>query len=251
MVREAIISTGMYEDIGEIFHSDFVDELSVNRTSYNFFAFLREKVAADIHNLHPQYWEWIFDEFIDHCFNDHSVVLTDIKYNSINYVHSSQSMPNFVENYHVINTLARRGVTFFHVIRNNILNSIVSEALAKKTGQWSLRPEEKRVSAQIRLDPPRLLYKLNAELEARNNVELALSRLRSVQTFYYSEMFDSGGDFSCEFVNKIEVDIGWWLRKQDSEPGSPVKQGVAGRCDKLRGGPNGARGDKSRMDAER
>ncbi len=206
VIRKAIQGSGEYIDIGEIFHSDFYNyERGTIREGYFFFGYLTKRIAEEAHLIHPQYWQGEFRKFVEQCIVDNlKGIIIDMKYNSFDYVHSERSMPNCISNYQPLFELSDRGSAFIHVVRDNVLNAIVSERLAMKTGQWGVSPGQERIRAKIVLNPYTIATELTIETDARSYVDRVLAQYSKVVQLHYRDLFTRDGKFSRRFRDALE-----------------------------------------------
>lgn len=106
---------------------------------------------------------------------------------------------------------------YIHLDRKNTLRRIVSELVALKRKKWNLSTEERPELTQVRLDPKKLIPKLQAIKRRADKLERELSKQSSFLQLTYEKHIEPDPHIGyrrvCEFIGIPKEEAVLKLRK--------------------------------------
>ncbi len=155
------------------------------------------------------YWVQVFDLYLEKLFRDHSrKVILDVKYNMLNFIKNGANRPGNADDFGIIDAAYKNKMLVVHIMRRNVLRTLVSEHIALNTNQWGITNELQRKVQKVMVDPFKIVDRLKSEIQTASFVRDAMAALPDVIEVEYSEMFNSAGMFDDMFVNKLEARLG-------------------------------------------
>jgi hypothetical protein len=206
--REVLASNPQISTLGEVFHSDFED------SPFTFYKYFQKKtgVHSDLALPSLANREELLRGYFDHLNtilgikeqNDR-VLLLGVNYNSLhslNYFWQNPLSPP-----HMVALFHKLGNPVIHIRRINILETLVSEARARRSGVWHIKAEAEQPPTAVWLNTGTLL----AELEERaQEIRLVRRWLSSgkVLELTYEEAFQPDNTVSRSVLQRCAAFLG-------------------------------------------
>ena len=206
--RQALASNRKIASLGEIFHSNFEND------AFSFHKFYLSQVQGnpELALPSPENRETLFLGFLDYlntrlklADKPDRVLLLGVNYNSIhslNYYWQNPCSPP-----HMLSLFRKMGIGVIHIRRLNILETLVSEARARKSGIWHMKAGAEQPPVPVELNTRTLL----AELEERT-LEIRLLRQwlapGKVLELTYEEIFEPDNRLSQAVLGKCAAFLG-------------------------------------------
>lgn len=193
----------------EIFHDGFVDV-----DPWNFFGFVLRDPDRMKRFCVPYYDDRlkVFGDYLEYLrvLSPRPNFMIDVKYNAIR--HMDGIWKDLHEPPDLLRLFVDRAIPLVHLVRYNVLKTLLSETRAVQTGLWVVRPAEQtpsKVSA-VSLDIPTLRQQLVNRVREIDDYSRLLENHARTHTVVYEELFENGGSdvYSAEVMRRLAAWIG-------------------------------------------
>src|SRR5262249_28128910 len=149
-LREVLATNHHILQLGEVFHSEYLED---QRFFYNYF---KERIVKNPNLALPSgdnrrvlFRDYVSDvkQRLGYDASMHHVLVVGVNYNSL------QSLNNFWQNSlsppYLLELIQTFNFGVLHLIRENLLRTLISERRARASGVWHIRSEADRASVAV------------------------------------------------------------------------------------------------------
>lgn len=197
LLRRTLATSGLFDDKAEVFHSSGDNRYWGYRTNL-----ISEQPSLSFPSSENQIK--IFNLFLEYINKtSSSCSLIDVKYNSTHNLNPVWHDPTAIP--FLFRVLNERNIPVIHLLRENILESYISEIVAQKLNIWITNKEHTTQDTKIKIDTHKMISELKyrqREIETFRTWFSELSTLRTLELKYES-LIDENSKFSQEVSDKI------------------------------------------------
>ena len=182
-------------DCGEIFHGNLNSDL-------RFYRYVLSRMESAPHLVNPELHRGLFLDYIEYLRQKSGgrKIAIDVKYFALNRIPTREDVDNSEP--FLIKFMQNKNPHVVHICRRNKLRVLISEQMAKKTGQWGAGgsgqlPGDK---PKLNVEPQQAIDFINWQILQDRKVMQMLASVRGMGRLFYEEMFDEQEKFSEDVV---------------------------------------------------